>query len=126
MNFISKELSVKLKDIGFNAPCIAHYRNFDIEPTCQMYATFKTEQNSDFGDPTNYWLSAPTYEEVKMWFMEKHLIFITVNCEAWLHEFMGEVETADGLSKLKTVGDYHEAFAMAIEEAIKLKISEEK
>ena len=132
MKIIPKELSVKLKEIGFDERCLAVFRgDFDIEYQID-WETKQGKKNSDFSmfvvnkKHPNYWLSAPTYEQVKEWFMEKHLIFITVNCEKWLHEFMGEVETADGLSKLKTVSDYHEAFAMEIEEEIKLKISEEK
>jgi hypothetical protein len=131
MKIIPKELSVKLKEIGFDEVCSAVFRNNDIE-YCAQFGEEKTgKKNSDFSmfvvnkERPNYWLSAPTYEQVKEWFMEKHLIFITVNCEKWLSEFMGEVETADGLSKLKTVNDYHEAFAMAIEEAIRLKILQE-
>lgn len=64
------------------------------------------------------YVAAPTYEQVKLWFMEKHLIFITVNCEKWLHEFKGQVETSAAIIDTEMFHDYNEALQSAIKAAI--------
>jgi hypothetical protein len=50
--------------------------------------------------------------------MEKHLIFITVNCEKWLHEFKGQVETLDAIIDTEMFHDYKKALQSAINAAI--------
>lgn len=120
---LKKELAVKLKHFGYDEPCNYVWRGEDLEYCYQSGNHSSLAKNSEMSGVGNedYWVSAPTYEQVKVWFMEKHLMFINVTCEKWLSNFMGEVETESEYSKLPIVYDYFEAFALAIEEAIKLK-----
>jgi hypothetical protein len=119
-DLISKELAIKLKEIGFDEPCIAEFRGMDIQPVSQLDNHFNYSKNSEISTETNYWLSAPTYEQVKVWFMNEHLIFINIICHTWLHSFYGEVETADSMVDTDIVNDYHKAFEDSINKAIEL------
>ena len=69
--FVPHYESLQLKKLGFDMPCIAHFRGFDCEPTTQMGFAFKTEKNSDFGDGI-YWVARPTFATAFRWFREKH------------------------------------------------------
>ena len=71
--FVPYELALELKQLGFDEPCIAHFRGFDCEPTCQMGFDFKFEKNSEFGN-SNYWIARPTFSTAFRWFREKHNI----------------------------------------------------
>jgi len=118
-NLISKELAIKLKEIGFNEPCIAEFRGEDIQPVSQMSVDFSYSTNSEISTETHYWLSAPTYEEVKMWFLEKHSILITVRRgDTFLKEYFSEVEAEGWIWESRFESDYYEAFVNGINEAI--------
>lgn len=64
--FVIKPLALRMKLIGFNEPCIAHFRGYDLEPTPQLQVEFNTDKNSDFGDG-DYWISAPTWQSAFAW-----------------------------------------------------------
>jgi hypothetical protein len=69
--FVVKPLALRMKLLGFDEPCIAHYRGYDLEPTPQLQVEFNTDKNSDFGDG-DYWVSAPTWQSAFEWFREKY------------------------------------------------------
>lgn len=118
-NLIPKELAIKLKKIGFDEPCIAEFRGMDIQPVCQLDVDFKYSKNSEISTETHYWLSAPTYEQVKMWFLEKHSILITVRRgDIFLKQYFSEVEAESWIWKSVFEYDYYEAFIHGINEAI--------
>ena len=108
--FVPYEIGKKLKEIGFNQPCFSCY--------CQGEIRFIRVGYSWCENITDFEIYAPTYEQVKLWFMEKHLIFITVNCEKWLSDFKGQVETSDAIIDTEMFHDYNEAFNAAIYAAI--------
>ena len=65
--FVPYELAVKLKELGFDEPCLGYYSNVEFV----------------FGNHTNnvmqrFRYSAPTIAEVVMWLYEKHDIYINV------------------------------------------------
>lgn len=108
--FVPYEIAKKLKEVGFNKPCFSCYSGEEIRLIRVGYSWCE--------NITDFEVYAPTYEQVKLWFMEKHLIFITVNCPKWLHEFQGEVETSDKLYVTEIFNNYNEAFQSAIKAAI--------
>lgn len=118
-DLISKELAIKLKEIGFNEPCIAEFRGEDIQPVSQMSVDFSYSTNSEISTETHYWLSAPTYDQVKMWFLEKHSILITVRRgDIFLKQYFSEVEAEGWLWESRYESDYYQAFIHGINEAI--------
>lgn len=118
-DLISKELAIKLKEIGFDEPCIAVFRGMDIQPVCQLDVDFNYSKNSEISTETHYWLSAPTYEQVKIWFLEKHSILITVRRgDTFLKDYFSEVEAEGWLWESRFEYDYYKAFIHGINEAI--------
>ncbi len=110
--FVPYEIAKKLKEVGYNQQCLAVFQTQESNRLI-IQSFSKLELNS-----ATHLLSAPTYEQVKLWFIEKYLIFITVNCPKWLHEFQGEVETSDALVNTEIFHNYNEAFQSAINAAI--------
>ena len=123
MNHLPKDLAILLKDKGFNKGCTSIFRGEDIQPVCQMYSHFKTECNSEIGDVSNYWLAAPTHQEVVDWFREEHNIAILP--EIGTQEFSYLLYDIKKNKKLsgKTIdynASYYEAIEKAIREALEL------
>ncbi len=109
--FVPSEIATKLKEVGFNEPCLGYF-------TDSKFFFFADVKNCNTNTEFGFYPTAPTYEQVKIWFMEKHLIFITVNCEKWLHEFKGQVETSDAIIDTEMFHDYKKALQSAINAAI--------
>jgi len=70
--FVSRDISLKLKEIGFNLPCfgIYKYKQIDIYP--YSLNEYIIESGLD-----NY-CTAPTYEQVVDWFVNEFGIYIYV------------------------------------------------
>lgn len=77
--FISKEIAQKLKQTGFNEPCMAFYQ--DYEGFDKLYVSnFETDESISVLTDTIFIghqnigendISAPTYEQVFKWFRDK-------------------------------------------------------
>lgn len=113
--FVPCEIAKKLKEIGFEDICLGWYRN---QGNLSFFNPRSIVGNNIDIQKFDDYTKAPTYEQVKLWFMEKHLIFITVNCEKWLSDFKGQVETSDAIIDTEMFHDYNEAFNAAIYAAI--------
>jgi len=73
--FVPKELAIKLRDLGFDKPCLFVYRHNDL----YMYGggdyltTMTLVTNFQLTHPDkNYWVTAPTYSQAFRWFREEH------------------------------------------------------
>jgi hypothetical protein len=79
--FVSKEISVKLKEKGFNEPCMAVYRNNDLyfDTVMSGYASDISDfsSNESLNDNSNYWISAPLYSQVEEWIFKNHALLIS-------------------------------------------------
>lgn len=118
--FATYEIAKKLKELGFDEPCLGRWNkhsvyNGEIVP---VIICITTPKNSEIANSSL--IAAPTWQQVIDWLLEKHLIFITVQCEEWLHTFCGKIEDEDGFIETEDTNDYHEALTKAIEEALKL------
>ena len=60
--FVTYELALKMKQIGFDEPCF-------------MYYTY----NGDLYKSNPYGISAPTYSQAFRWFREKHQLHISID-----------------------------------------------
>lgn len=78
--FIPYELSLKMKNLGFNEPCFGYYNNNN---EFTFFADIKTcNTNSEFGfHPT-----APIFSQAVGWFREKyhlHSTITSISQESW-------------------------------------------
>ena len=89
--FVTFEIALKLKELGFNKPCLASYytddeRNYAKDGTydCRQkisssidFDPFKEEfDNFYINSNETYYVSAPLWQQVIDWFREKHNLSI--------------------------------------------------
>jgi hypothetical protein len=81
MKFIDKELSIKLKEKGFDKPCFGWYDNKIIDNN-KLYLNVKEGSYKDLLEYTNdfeWIIDAPTIDQVLEWLREEKNIHINVN-----------------------------------------------
>jgi hypothetical protein len=125
--FVSKEISIKLKEKGFDEPCLAVYRGGSLyfDKMICGYASDLSEKtdfstNSDFDKnflvnktDKNYWITAPMKNQVIDWFRDNHKMLIQPQPNSNEYKVIG---WGFGLLKESTLTDINQA----IEQAIKL------
>ena len=79
-DFVTFEISKKLKEKGFNEPCTAYYHiHENIEDSIN---SFEYAYDYDFYNEYNtYRCGAPTISQVVSWLLDKKKIFLTVDFE---------------------------------------------
>ncbi len=76
--FVPFELSLKLKLIGFDEPCLAVYRGgslYGSGTSVNRYyddGHWELEKNSNYGGKIYQWVSAPTFSQVFRWFRDNY------------------------------------------------------
>jgi hypothetical protein len=78
--FVSYEIALKLKELGFDEPCICGYNSYQL---------LKNKYSSSFDDDFVKWdekydkdLKAPLYQQVFRWFREKYGLEIILRPDA--------------------------------------------
>ena len=141
--FVTYEIALKLKELGFNEPCLASYytddeRNYAKDGTydCRQkisssidFDPFKEEfDNFYINSNETYYVSAPLWQQVIDWFREKQdlYIVITVNPYSEILEFSG-YKIYNGENDIKCVSNqemqswsYYKARKQAILKCIEL------
>jgi hypothetical protein len=76
MNFIDKQLALKLKEKGYDRPCFGEYRHGH-----DNFIPFLTDGNQSFEELLQYswFIPAPTIEQVIKWLREKKKIHISID-----------------------------------------------
>ena len=99
--FVTYEIALKLKELGFNEKCLASYytddeRNYDKGDIydCRRklsssidFDPFKEEfDNFYINSNETYYVSAPLWQQVIDWFKEKHNMYIEITYEGGLQK----------------------------------------
>ena len=118
--FATYEIAKKPKELGFDEPCLGRWNRHAVQDgkIVPDVICIITPKNSEIANSSL--IAAPIWQQVIDWFMENHLILITVKCEEWLHTFCSLIEDADGFIETKDTNDYYVALVDGIEESIKL------
>lgn len=82
---VSRELALKVKEIGFNEPCTSYY-----------YRDILKEGGETDRSFYGACLNVPTQTQLSKWLREKHKLYVHVDCNAsgWLWE----IEKTNGTS----------------------------
>ena len=82
--FVPYELAVKLKEIGFDEPCLDKY-----DPRFEkLSSNMETWSNEYY--PENLMTPAPLYQQAFRWFRENHdLNYVIVKAESWFYTING-------------------------------------
>lgn len=77
MNFVNFETAKKLKEKGFNQPCLAHYTNGTFEYNIEYCdAAILQDLYQNWGNNAGCFVDAPTISQVLKWLREDKNIFI--------------------------------------------------
>ena len=120
--FVDYELAVKLKEKGFDEPCLAGFLIAD-DGQFSIYGIDTNHESLSEIEEEN-WLNAPLYQQVVDWLLDNHEIDIDTHYNSNLtkkHQF--QIHTKDGFCKVDSDLEFdskHEMLTKAIEEALKL------
>ena len=134
--FVTYEIALKLKELGFDEKCVASYYTYDIKNFSKgkydyrgkFEFDYSTEDQYIVNSNETYYVSAPLWQQVIDWFREKHKIDIYPEPTYSLTEYSFKVITVHDKSKKqeywdgmgKTYNTYQEAREQAILKAIEL------
>ncbi len=72
--FVPYELALRMKQLGFDEPCLAVYRGgslYGSGTSVNRYYSqghWQLEKNSNYGGDIKQWVSAPTWQSAFIWF----------------------------------------------------------
>jgi len=123
--FCNYEISLKLKELGFNEPCLGIY-----DFTKEVYTDSKTEHFYSqekvqyiFGNEKNLVILAPLWQQAIDWFREAWNIQIEILWRGDMNMFcykIGKFKHGSHKFSEKDYRQFEEARELAIREAIKL------
>ena len=121
--FVSYDLSVKLKELGFNEPCLAYWDNhklFIIDRNSE-----RIQKNSNYKDIFEGIISAPLYQQAFRWFREKYKgVYEIIRKEDYnCLEFMGWIYIDDKKININSYWrplSYEEAELACLEKLIEI------
>lgn len=109
--FVTYDIALKLKELGFNEECIGFYYLYESKEHFLISTVYNT--NSSWEDKIS--MSAPLWQQVVDWLREKHDIVIDI---ARIHNNSDNYHFAINLQWEYHEGDYHQAREQAILKAI--------
>ena len=74
--FVTYELALRMKQLGFDEPCLAVYRGgslYGSGTSVNRYYSqgdWQLEKNSNYGGNIKQWVSVPTFSQAFRWFRE--------------------------------------------------------
>ena len=115
--FLDEKLSIKLQSIGFDEVMFARWYKHKWQLN-----TLGTPYKHNSGEVSKNYIGSPTYDQVRVWFEQKHHLFICVESGGakhgvYKHDF---VVWGNGSTSVRGFLSTHEAWNAAIEAAIKL------
>lgn len=84
--FLTKELSLKLKDVGFDEPTTFYWEDDKIKPLPMNDEVEEFHFNRQYNTVTE-WICAPTINQVLRWFEKEHGMYVE-----WLIDMWGDDE----------------------------------
>lgn len=127
--FVPYELALKLKEKGFDEPCILYYSSgmLQLNQPSTMFGWKVKEliELNSYDKQVDKRILAPTYQQVIDWFRENRKINIKVEKDYIINKWYPVIRTEipGVLYDFETDnfrGEYYQAFNKAIEEALKL------
>lgn len=122
--FVSFDLAVKLKDLGFKEECIKRFSEDGLLNT--KLAQFPEDFNTEIWSPE---ISAPLYQQVFDWLREIHRIKVDVlhsdaigtsKFTIWRWNFDNEIGKWERIGNIQSYEDWYEAANEGIKKAIEL------
>ena len=119
--FIPYEQALALKELGFDEPCLAQYRKYDVGEATLDIGFSKNEIISKF-DNLVLFCSTPLYQQAFRWFREKHnLISVVGYHNLWKYSFLIEtIEEHKTIIVVDKINTYEEAELECLKKLIEI------
>lgn len=79
MDFVTYKIGKKLKEKGFNQPCLAHYTNGKFEYNIEYCdAAILQDLYQNWGNNVGCFVDAPTISQVLKWLREEKKIYLEI------------------------------------------------
>jgi hypothetical protein len=119
--FVTYELSLRMKRLRFNEPCISFYsqggkHNFDIQSPSTNIGSWSDQE---------HYCSAPLFSQAFRWFREKYNLISSINtiiygCPLNEQEFHYKIITNTGVGSYGQFETYEEAETACLEKLIEI------
>jgi hypothetical protein len=129
--FVSHEIALKLKELGFDEPCLTYYY--------ELTSNLRTHIGVDIGNAWTYsgnkklgFTLAPLYQQVFKWFREKHNIDISINTiyskynENTIKKYSGVIDTKTMYTNVGFYDNYEEAELAGLQKMIEIIENQKK
>ena len=129
--FVSYEIALKLKELGFDEPCLTYYY--------ELTSNLRTHIGVDIGNAWTYlgnnklgFTLAPLYQQVFKWFREKHNIDISINTiyskynENTIKKYSGVIDTKTMYTNVGFYDNYEEAELAGLQKMIEIIENQKK
>jgi hypothetical protein len=123
--FVSYEIALKLKELGFDEPCFTYYY--------ELTSNLRTHIGVDIGNAWTYsenkklgFTLAPLYQQVFRWFREKHDIDISINTiyskynENTIKQYSGVINNKTMYTNVGFYDNYKEAELAGLQKMIEI------
>jgi hypothetical protein len=123
--FVSYEIALKLKELGFDEPCITYYY--------ELTSNLRTHLAIDIRYAWTYlgtnklgFTLAPLYQQVFKWIREKHNIDISINTiyskynENTIKQYSGVIDTKTMYTNVGFYDNYEEAQLAGLQKMIEI------
>lgn len=104
--FVSHDIAVQLKEIGFDDLCIAYFNSTSTVP--EYPYRYVKDYNKNSTESKNF-ITAPTYEQVFKWFRDKNYLSSVVSNFGSFYGYIEHTREAEAFATDKDYSSYEEA-----------------
>jgi len=111
--FVGYEISLALKELGFNEKCFGYYSDCELRGSNIWYRKiggFHVAKNNEITSDEHVIIIAPLYQQVLDWFMKEHNMFINIFQWGVKYYLNDELQTPRFLFDMETYGGYTDDF----------------
>jgi hypothetical protein len=94
-DFVSYELAVKLKTLGFNLPCYMYIYTGDTGNNYDHYLEVKPSDSKDWNGKSDLCVSRPTFSQAFRWFREEYDLRIWIESNHGVSKFEYVIATTN-------------------------------
>lgn len=73
--FVTYEQALKLKELGFDEPCLSYYKN---DTLSDFFEIVKNSEMRNVNNEVDDYISAPLKQQVFRWFRDKYVFYINM------------------------------------------------
>jgi hypothetical protein len=123
--FVSYEIALKLKELGYNEPCLTYY--YELTSNLRTHLAIDVRNAWTYsGNKKLGFTLAPLYQQAFKWIREKHNIDISINTiyskynENTIKQYSGVIDTKTMYTNVGFYDNYEEAQLAGLQKMIEI------